>query len=243
MNEVEVNRGIIEGHRMLIFERYDYDRISSNYSIPDFFTLEKAEEFRNYFMEYVYPDSTKREELDEAFGQLDDYIKSPEKLLSILKDSVSLIFKYGRHLPKILSAGLKAMKSFRSATDLELLLVSEALQSNSTPPYNSDEMKEFLSKIKNVKLHSHMESFWPLYDILLDNELVEKILEVVDSLIAKMEKRPRIYQTEEVEGIKVGREVINKGAQLFNQFTRVQLTELVTTIKQIEKDAYAEFMT
>ena len=242
MNEKEVIKGVIEGHRMLIFERYDYAHISQAYSIPAFFTEENSNEFRNYFMEYVYPDSAKRDELDEAFGQLDGYIKSPEKIMQILADSVSLIFKFGRHLPKILNAGLKAMKSFRSATDLENLLVDEALLSGFTPPYNTDEMKELMKKIDNSKLQSHMASIWPLYDILLDKALVSKILLVIDSVIAKMEKRPAIYNPDEVEGVKIGREVIENGSILFNRYAQDELLKLVEMIKKIEKNAYAEFM-
>ncbi|MFK7979352.1 MAG: hypothetical protein AB8G86_05190, partial [Saprospiraceae bacterium] len=48
-------------------------------------------------------------------------IQQPKKLLRILLDSGRLIFKYGRHLPKILNAGLKALRSFRTATQFENL--------------------------------------------------------------------------------------------------------------------------
>ncbi len=242
MDLMSVTNGIINGHRMIIFERYDFDRISELYDLPMYYTRDQSEQFRNYFMEYVYPDPTRRQELEEAFGQLDNYIKSPEKIMRILADSIGIMVKFGRHFPKIITAGLRAMKSYRSANKLENLLVDVALESNAHPPYATDEMKSFMTKIPDSVLNAHMSSIWPLYDVLLDRELVRKILRVVDALITKMEKRPNIYQASEVEGIKVGREVIEKGAHLFEQFEPKQLEELIGMITRIEKDAYKEFM-
>ena len=103
--------------------------------MPDSFDEERVHQFQDYFLEYIYPDLDKRAELNDAFDSLDSFIKQPEKLLSILMASGRLIFKFGRQLPKLLSAGIKALQSFRAASRFELRLAQLAEQDGLVAPY------------------------------------------------------------------------------------------------------------
>ena len=142
---------IIEGYRNTIYQRYQYQNIKDTYGIPETINEETVNQLRNYFLSYMYPEYNKREELNDAFKSLDNYIKHPKKLLRILLDAAKLIFRYGRHLPKILNSGLKAMKTFRAATNFENNLVDEAIKNKINAPYD-------LSKIDAlIKLLSHKE--------------------------------------------------------------------------------------
>ena len=97
MTREEILEQIIIGYRDSIYHRYQYQNIKDKYEIPDTINEETVNKLRSYFLNYVYPDYNKRLELNEAFKSLDDYIKHPKKLLSILLDASKLIFEYGIH--------------------------------------------------------------------------------------------------------------------------------------------------
>ena len=107
MDYNEVSSAIINGYQKVIFERYQYDNISSRYHIPPSITRERFDGLRNYFLEYIYPPEQKRQDLNDAFESLDDHIRHPDQLLRILIDSGGLILKFGWSLPRVLKAGIK----------------------------------------------------------------------------------------------------------------------------------------
>ncbi len=115
MSHQELESAVIEAYRELIFHRYQYDYLNENYDIPDSSGVERIDLFRNFVLEYIYPPIDKRQDLDKAFDSLDRHIKNPKNLLSILVDSSRILFKFGRHLPKILNAAIKELRSFRKA--------------------------------------------------------------------------------------------------------------------------------
>ena len=136
MTREKIVEDIIEGYRNTIYQRYQYQNIKDQYEIPESINEETVNLLRNYFLNYIYPEFNKRAELNESFKSLDNYIKHPKKLLSILLDTSNLIFKYGIHLPKILNTSLKVMKSYRAATGFENMLVDEAIKNRIEAPYD-----------------------------------------------------------------------------------------------------------
>ena len=93
---------VIKGYRNMIDQRYQYSNLVGRSNLPSTFDEQRVARFRSYFLDYIYPSPAKRQELDVAFNKLNNYIHHPEKLLRLLVDSGKLMFKYGRHLPKIL---------------------------------------------------------------------------------------------------------------------------------------------
>ena len=130
MSKENILKEVIEGYRDLIYKRYQYQNIVNKIDIPSFIDEETVNRVRDYFLNFIYPEWGKREELNEAFESLDSYIKRPEKLLRMLLDSIKLFFRHGRHLPKILNTGLKAIKSFRVANNFEANLAEQAIKNN-----------------------------------------------------------------------------------------------------------------
>ena len=146
---MDISREIIEGHRQLIFERYDFDRVEQLVELPPSFTRLQADELRHFFMDYVYPDSEKRAALNAAFDQMDIYLKNPGRVLRILADSIGIAMKYGRHLPKLIQSAIRAFDSFRSASLIEDLLMEKALDQKLNPPYSTEQIKRLMSMLDN----------------------------------------------------------------------------------------------
>ena len=179
MNETYYLNEVIKGYRQMIEHRYQYHNLVDKSDLPSTFDDERVARFRSYFLEYIYPPSEKRNELNAAFRNLNNYIHHPEKLLRLLLDSGKLMFKYGRHLPKILRAGLKAMRSFQQANKFEEHLVEGAIAHKMQPPFEEKELTELISKLPRKEIDRFIESGLVLFDTLNDRKLVYKIIEII----------------------------------------------------------------
>jgi hypothetical protein len=236
MNREKILEEIIEGYRQTIYQRYQYQNIKDNYEIPESINEETVALLRNYFLNYVYPESTKRAELNDAFDSLDNYTKDPKKLLRILLDASKLIFRYGRHLPKILNAGLKAMKSFRAAADFEIKFVDEAIKNKIVAPFGISKIELLLKLLPHEEIEKFIEISESLFEILHDRTLIKKIKEVIQHLILVMKKDENSYSISQVRGLEIGLEMLIEGDKLFNQLTKEDQQNLFHLIVEIERD-------
>ena len=236
MEREEILKEIIEGYRNTISQRYQYKNINSKYEIPESITEETVNSIRDYFLNYIYPDFEKRAELNEAFQSLDNYTKHPEKLIRVLVDSVRLIFSHGRHLPKILKSGLKAMNTFKAATNFENNLVDEAIKNKITAPYSLSKINSLIKLLSLKEIQQFIDSSISLFEILHDQTLFEKIKEVIHTLINIMKKKNESYSINEIRGLEIGLEMLNEGNALFNKLTTEDQKIFVPFIVQIEQD-------
>lgn len=232
----ETLKEVILAYRDVIADRYQHEHLSKQYEIPESFTPKKIDEFREYFLTYVYPHPERRVELNDAFQSLDNYIKNPEKLLRLMVDSVSLIFKYGRQLPKILKAGLKALKSFRTASRFEKQLVQQANKLGLEAPFSESDINKMIAGLSQAEMDQFVENNQSLFEILYDRTLIVKIKEIVNHLIDKMRKRPKVYSAEEIRGLEIGRDIIVHGDQLFDQLSQTEQTQILDFTLQVERD-------
>ncbi|WP_299441613.1 hypothetical protein [uncultured Aquimarina sp.] len=236
MTREKILEEIIEGYRNTIFQRYQYQNIKDNYKIPDSINEETVNLLRNFFLDYMYPEFNKRKKLNEAFKSLDDYITHPQKLLRILLDASKLVFNYGRHLPKILNAGLKAMKSFRAAANFENTFVDEAIKNKTEPPYTLSKIDTLIKLLPRDEIEIFIDNSQSLFETLHDKILIKKIKEVIQYLITLMRKKEDSYSLSQIEGLELGLEMLNEGDKLFNQLKKEDQQNLVHLIAEIEKD-------
>ncbi|SDS12653.1 hypothetical protein SAMN05216503_2054 [Polaribacter sp. KT25b] len=236
MTREKVLAEIIEGYRNTISHRYQYQHIKNTYGIPESIDKNTVNQLREYFLTYMYPTYEQRETLNAAFDSLDDYIKHPQKLLSLLLEAVKLIFKYGRHLPKILQAGLNAMKTFKAATNFENNLVNEAIKNNIKAPYDLAKIDGLIKLLSREEIDKFIESSITLFEILNDKKLIKKIKEVIKHLIVAMQKNSANYSQSQIKGLEIGLEMIIEGDALFNKLSKEDQLNFVKLITDIERD-------
>lgn len=228
---------IIVGYRRVIDDRYDFQKLQKKFDLPDAFDAKEVELLKSYFLTYVYPDPAKRESLNEAFQSLDSYTENPQKILRILVDSGRILFKYGRHLPKILNAGLKALRSFKTGTEFESDLVKIAKKTKLSPPFSIENINGFIGRLSPEKVDQFIENNEQLFNTLQDRKLMKKIIEIVEHLIEKMKSRPQIYSPAEIAGLEIGRDIVKEGNRLFENLNAVEQRELLAWIIRIETEA------
>jgi hypothetical protein len=236
MTKEKVLEEIIEGYRNTVSQRYQYQRIKDSYGLPETIDEDTVNQLRLYFLNYMYPTHDKRSELNQAFDSLEDYIKHPQKLLRILLEAAKIIFKYGRHLPKILTAGLSAMKTFKAATNFENNLVAEAIKNKIEAPYDAAKISALLKLLSREEIEKFIESSQALFEILHDKILIKKIKEVIQHLITAMRKNTTVYSQNQIKGLEIGLEMITEGDAIFNRLTKEDQQNLVKLITDIERD-------
>ena len=236
MTREKIFEEIIDGYRNTIFQRYQYQNIKDKYGIPDSINEETVNQLRSYFLNYIYPEYDRREELNEAFKSLDNYIQHPQTLLRILLDAAKLIFHYGIHLPRILNSGLKAMKSYRAASNFENNLVDEAIKHKIEGPFDQSKINTLIKLLSRNEIEKFIEVSQSLFEILNDRIQVKKIKEIIQYLIIDMRKKEESYTVSQIRGLEIGLEMLNVGDELFNGLTKDDQQNLVQLIIKIEKD-------
>lgn len=240
MTQSKILKEIIKGYRNVVEERYQFQKITKQYNLPKSVTKNDIDKVRNYFLTYVYPDIKQRKELDDAFKTLDNYIKKPEKLFNILLDSIKLIFSHGKHLPKILNAGLKAMKSFRGATKFENALVKVAISEDVNPPYSVENINYFIKQLPYKEVDEFIKNTEVFFNIIYDKVLVSKIKEVIAYIIFKMKKKPTLFSKKEIAGLELALETIKQGEKTLDSLSIEEQEILVQYVVKIERDNLEE---
>jgi len=236
MTREDTLKEIIEGYRRTIEHRYQYESIKRNYAIPNTITESTVNQLRHYFLDYIYPKYETRVELDKAFQSLDDYIKYPQKLFRILLDASILVFSYGRHLPKILKSGLKAMKSFRAAAKFEQTFVDLAIQKDIKAPFDQAKINKLLKNLPRKDIEAFIDVSQSLFDTLHDRTQVNKIIEIMEYLIGIMNQKSKTYSKSQIKGLEIALELLIEGNKLFNDLATEDKKKLVYLITNIERD-------
>lgn len=236
MTREEILQNIIDGYRNTVRHRYQFQKIKAQYEIPETINEETVDILRNYFLNYIYPDFESREALEEAFHSLDDFIRQPQRLLVILLDASKLIFKYGRHLHKILNTGLKALKSFRIASKFENTLVEEVIKNEVDAPYDLPKINKLVKLLPREEIEDLITTTQSLFETLHDKSQVNKIFEIIEHLILIMRSKEKSYSLSQIKGLEFALEGLQEGNKLFNRLTEEEQKILISLIAQIERD-------
>jgi hypothetical protein len=235
-SDKEILNGVVIGFRKLIYDRYQYDEVVSKYEIPDSFDEERMARYRNFFLDQIYPHPENREPLEEAFRSLDNYLTHPDKLLRIVFHSAAIVFRHGRSIPRLMGAGIKVFKSFRTATDFEVKLVRKAKSSGKLPPYSSADINSFVVALRKKEIHDFVVNTTNLLELLNDKRLVREIITIMKELIARMKKSPKDYSKSEIGGLEIAFQMLIEGNGLFESLSTVDQKRIIEVVVAIEVD-------
>lgn len=235
-----VLEAVIVGYRKVLRSRYTHSKLQERADFPDSFDEERVNLFREYFLAHLYPPPEQRAELNEAFESLEDYIKHPDKLLRILIDSSAIVFKYGRHLPKLLNAGMKALRSFQIALKFEKGLVDNAMKLGLEAPYDEGDIATLIGELPRKEIDQFIESNEVLFGMFHDRKLVARAKDVFEVLIGKMKKRPKVYSVAEVRALEIGQAIIVEGDLLFEQLDKEEQELIIGFVINLERGVLEE---
>ncbi|CAN5225708.1 hypothetical protein BH09BAC1_BH09BAC1_05790 [soil metagenome] len=226
---------LIDKYRQIIADRYDYSKLTEFKPLPEGITRETVEEIRDYFLNSIYPEPAKRHELDEAFAQLQSYVHQPAKVWGILGNLTGAIFRFGSMLPAALKTGIISMEAFSAAKNFEQTMKKAALASEYTLPLTDEQFIHCLSTLPRAKLDSFALDVGRLFRSMANTKLLSKTIEIMKDVVKKMESKPQVYTKDEIAGINMGLDIMQKGLELFSKYPEKTKDKMVEYIVERER--------
>ncbi len=221
---------LIDKYRQIIAERYNYAKLTAYKPLPEGMTEQMVDDIRNFFLESIYPEPAKRHELDEAFAQLQNYIHQPAKVWGILGNLAAAIFKFGTMLPAALKTGMVSLEAFTAAKNFEHTMARAAKDAGYDVPLTNEQFIDCLSKLPRHQLDSFAKDVGRLFRSMADTRLLSKTIEIMEDVIKKMESKTRLYTKAEIDGIKMGINIMKEGHTLFIQYPEKTKEQMVDYI-------------
>lgn len=238
VNEQELKDHLVDRYRELVSQRYDYQIIKDD--LPDGVDEEIVNALRHYFLTYLYPPASQRKELDEAFSHLENYVTNPAKVWGILGNLAGAIFRFGSLLIDALKAGLVSLDTHVAAKKFEDNMFKAALKDGFSVPLTDEEFKTCITDINRRSIERFIDDIGKLFLSMSNSKLLKKTLDILADVVKNMERKPKIYTKEEVEGIKLGISILREGYELFEPFPEELKKTIVSFIVEKERAFTAE---
>lgn len=200
----------------------------------------KIDKLVYYFLELLYPSYPKRKELNEAFHALGGFVKNPSKLWGLVTSLGFAVFHLGKSLPEAFRAAISSFHSYTNASRLEELLFQEMLKHFPEKKELSLEDWELLvSKIPKHVGDEFRKETLDLFGHLSNAGLLEKVLYIMDHSIQKISKKlGGVYSEKDLEGVKLGRRILNEGYQVFQELDAKEVQIILDTLEIVEREYY-----
>ncbi len=230
---------IIDAYRKSLIIRYSESNLN-RYAELSKINRSTIDKLIHYFLELLYPPMEERLKLDNAFNSLSNFVHSPSKLMGVLGNIPYAVMKFGKMLFSALQAGMSALRSYLSAHKFERLLYDAAIPLIEKGVDISEEKVFFtlLAKVPKEEADDFRHQVVKLFEILSNQELLIKVQDVMLHVIEKMESKKNLYTKEEIDGIRLGYGIIEKGKELFRELSEKEVKTVLQGIDTIEKDYF-----
>lgn len=225
---------VVEKFREMVAKRYVYEDLKSRFNLPATITPEVIDDVKEYFLGTIYPEYQERQRLENAFGNLATYIRQPKKVMGLFGNMTGALFKFGRHFFQALKAGFASLDSFVGAKKFEHGMAEIANRNSISPPMSDEEYEDCYYQMDKAEIVQFINDVKSLFGAMVNTPLLLKTINILDDVTKTMQKHPKIYPQEDVEGIKLGRELLNKGYNLFSKYDETTKQEMVDIIYQNE---------
>ncbi len=229
----------IQAYRKNILIRYGEENLSR---YPEFQVLsrEKKEQLIRYFLELLYPEWENRIQLDLAFQSLKGFVFSPAKVFGLIGSLGLSIWKMGRYLPEAFRAGIAALSSYVTAHEMEQRLLEEGRRLTQEGKSMEEEttFQSMIAVIPRTEAEEFRRDVVALFRTLTNEELVDRILWIMDRILQKMQEKSNLYSKEEMEAIALGISILKQGKKILENLSESEKKLMLTAIDRIERDYY-----
>lgn len=225
---------IINKFREMVSKRYEYTQLKERFDLPDVINESIIAEIKAYFLSSIYPEATKRKELEDAFAGLGAYVKSPRKIWGLLGNMSKALFKFGRQFPTALRAGMSGLDAFLGAKNFEAEMVAKASSMNISAPMSDDDFEKVMAQLPKKDIEDFIADVRQLFKIMTNTTLIEKTVAILDNVAETMRHKSKIYPKEEVDGIMLGKGILEDGYDLFSKYDEATKQLMVETIHKNE---------
>lgn len=221
---------IINKFREMIEKRYHYHDLVQRFDLPANISEATILEVKNYFLHTIYPPADERKKLEEAFKELADYVRSPKKIWALFGDMARALFKFGRHFMQALRAGMDSLNSFVGAKNFEASMAEIANKNGIIPPMSDEDFEDTLYQLPREDIEKFIGDVKSLFEAMVNTQLLKKTLDILQHVIETMEKKSQTFPKKDVDGIKLGKELLKNGYDIFSKYdepTKKLLVEII----------------
>ena len=209
---------VINKFRDMVAKRYAYDQLSSRFDLPDTIDEDIVKEIKTYFLESIYPEAEKRKELEDAFAGLGSYVRSPRKIWGLLGNMSKAIFQFGRQFPTALKAGMSGLDAFLGAKKFEAEMVEQSLAMEIRIMASDADFEQVMAKLPRKDVDDFIKDVEKLFQIMTNTSLISKTIMILENVVGTMKRKPKIYPQSEIDGILLGKDILEKGYALFSKY-------------------------
>lgn len=230
---------IIEFYRAEIARRYELENLRRFDNFEDI-SDEDAAALRNYFMEHIYPPITERRKLDDAVNHLGEMLTSPWKLTPLMGAGLLSLITMGTHLKAAVQAGMATRDAYLEARRLEDALAEAAESKGLTAadPGSRATMISLLHELPKGRVEALVRDVAKLFRALSDTRMLEIAVNFLDRCAEIMKKRPDLYASADVSGIRLGSKMLSGGLDLFREIEPKLFPKIIRGIEEVERDWY-----
>lgn len=230
---------LIESYQKSLIHRYSVESLSEYQKYKNI-DRDKIDTLILFFLNYLYPKYEERLVLDSAFESLAGFVNNPSKIWGILGNLAMSIFRFGKHFPMALKAGLGALHSYITAHQFEENLVSELAASTNPDELllTNEGIMKLISGIPKEKADAFRKDIGSLFRIFSDEELVKKIILIMEDILIKMENKTSLYTETDRKGIDLGITILKEGRKIFDNLKKDEINLILQAIDEVELNFY-----
>ncbi|MBM9502356.1 hypothetical protein JWG44_19065 [Leptospira sp. 201903071] len=232
---------LIRAYRASLVKRYspsNLERYSDLVKIP----RPVIDTLLQYFLQLLYPEYEGRVLLDGAFHSLSGFVHSPSKVFGLIGSLGAAAFHFGRHLGAAFKTGFAALNSYLTARHFEALMfefTKEELKKGNDPE-DPAVFDRIIAQVPKKEADQFRDDIVRLFETLSNRELLQKIVTMMKAIVSKMEQKTKTYTKEEVEGIRLGLSILEKGEELFLSLSDDEMKMILRAIERIETDFFED---
>jgi hypothetical protein len=227
-------RDVILKFRQMVSSRYDYWAIQQRFNLPDTITPEVIADIQDYFLQFLYPSPEDRRGLEMAFENLGRYVRQPQKIFGIFGNLAAAVFKFGKHFFQALRAAFGAFDAFIGAQHFEQKMVAAANRAGIRRPMSDDDFEDCMAQLERQELEQFVKDVVALFRLMMDVELQRKTIGILDNVIATMKSKPGTYPPGDIEGITLGRTLLERGQAIFSKYDERTREDVMQLVEQNE---------
>lgn len=232
-----LKEAIISFYRQELEDRYQLPNVRR---FPEFGSVsdERIDQLRAYFMQRIYPPVAERARLDFAIDHLGGVLRSPKRMRPLLGVAFTSVWRMGARLPAAVSAGLSTVDAYRESRKLENYLLSYALKRKLTlaDTADRDKMVTLIAGVPPADVKRLIYDILGLFRALSNVAMLKTAVELMDLFIKTMQSKPAYFDAQDLNGVMLGREIVQGGLHLFEQTSPEHLAQIIAGIEKVELD-------
>lgn len=231
---------IINKFREMVSKRYEYHALKERFHLGDEVTEGMIMDIKTYFLNTIYPEASRRKDLEEAFSGLADHMHQPRRIWGIFGNMAGAIFKFGRQFLTALRSGFSALESFVSAKKFELSMMEIANKNGITIPMSDEDFEDCIYQLEREEVENFIKHVRSLFEAMINTKLLHKTILILEDVAKTMRQKPNVYPATDVDGILLGKSLLQEGYDLFSKYDEATKKLIVDIIYKNEMWAIDE---